>query len=56
VIKARVKDRNVLRALREAMPGEWVKVYRKGVDGSEVHYFQHASGAVAAVRMKWKRS
>jgi seryl-tRNA synthetase len=43
------------RVLREAIPGTWLKVYRRGVDGSEVHFFQHASGAVALVKMKRKR-
>jgi hypothetical protein len=55
VVKAVVKDPQVLKALREAIPGPWAKVYRTGVDGSELHYFQHASGAVALVKLKWKR-
>ena len=55
VAKAPVKDRGLLRALRQALPGTWLKVYRIGIDGSEVHYFQHASGAVALVKRKWKR-
>jgi hypothetical protein len=52
--KVPVKNRQLLRALQEAIPGPWVKVYRKGADGSEVHYFQHASGAVAGVKHKRK--
>ena len=55
LVKDPVKDRQVLRALREAIPGPWAKVYRKGADGSEIHYFQHASGAVALVKYKRKR-
>jgi hypothetical protein len=50
-----MKNRVLLRALQEALPGTWVKVYRKGMDGSEIHYFQHVSGAVALVKHKWKR-
>ena len=52
VRNVRVKNPEVLLALRQALPGYWVKVYRRGVDGSEVHYFKHESGAVALV--KWK--
>jgi hypothetical protein len=55
VIKDPVKDPEVLKALQEALPGRWVKVYRMGADGSELHYFQHASGAVAFVKLKWKK-
>jgi len=54
VVKVRVNNAQVLKALRAALPGVWHKVYHLGRDGSEVHYFQHASGAVANV--KYKRS
>jgi len=55
LVKVNVKDREVLRALRKALPGPWVKVYLDGADGSQVHYFQHFSGAVANVKHKRKR-
>ena len=55
VIKDTVNNRKILRALQEALPGPWVKVYRRGIDGTEIHYFQHVSGAVALVKHKWKR-
>jgi hypothetical protein len=55
VIKDPVKNRQVLRALQDVLPGSWCKVYRKGADGTEIHYFQHASGKVALVKHKRKR-
>jgi hypothetical protein len=54
LIKVPVKNMDVLRALREQIPGRWIKVYRKGKDGAEVHYFEHASGAIANVKYKDK--
>ena len=32
----------------------WMKIYRKGRDGTEVHYFEHNSGKVAFVKHKIK--
>lgn len=55
VHKQRVKDAFVLHLLHEALPGDWQKVYHYGKDGTEVHYFQHASGNVAMVKHKVKR-
>jgi hypothetical protein len=40
--------------LRDARPGGWSKVYLKGKDGTEIHYFEHESGAVALVKYKRK--
>ncbi len=55
VQKDPVKNRTVLRILREVLPGEWHKVYCRGRDGTEIHYFQHKSGKVALVKLKYKR-
>jgi len=41
--------------LRATIPGKWTKVYLRGVDGSEVHYFAHASGKVFNVKHKPRR-
>ena len=41
VVRVRVRNRLLLQYLRKMRPGKWRKVYRKGVDGSEVHYFKH---------------
>ena len=54
VEKVPVKNASVLRELRSLLPGVWYKVYHKGRDSREVHYFQHASGKVANVKMKYK--
>jgi hypothetical protein len=50
IVKVNVKNKEVLSLLRRALPGRWQKVYHKGSDGSEVHYFQHVSGKVAFVK------
>ncbi|MBI4604779.1 MAG: hypothetical protein HY721_22685 [Planctomycetes bacterium] len=55
VVKVRLRNLRLLRALRQVLPGSWVKVYRRGRDGSEMHYFQHASGAVFNVKHKVKQ-
>lgn len=52
VIKVRVHNKQLLAYLRELKPGRWQKVYREGRDGTQVHYFEHASGAVAGVKHK----
>ena len=54
VEKRHVKNNELLAALRELKTGQWRKIYRKGRDGSEVHYFEHESGVVAGVKMKYK--
>jgi len=48
-IKYPVRNRSVLRYLRQLAPGRWQKVIKKGNTG-EVHYFEHASGKVADVK------
>lgn len=52
VVKVAVRNRQLRRHLRQRKPGTWRKVYRKGRDGSEVHYFEHESGSVANVKYK----
>ena len=52
VVKVAVKNSQVLAVLRAEIPGKWCKVYHRGKDGSEIHYFQHASGKVAFVKHK----
>jgi hypothetical protein len=47
VVKVRVKNAELMRILRDQLPGAWYKVYRKGRDGTELHYFEHVSGMVA---------
>jgi len=44
----------LLRQLQDLLPGRWQKVYHYGRDGTEIHYFQHASGRVAMVKHKRK--
>ena len=51
----KIKNARLLETLRELLPGEWVKVYRYGQDGSEVHYFEHKSGKVTHVKHKIRR-
>jgi len=41
VRKVRVKNEQILAALRAHYPGEWRKVYQRGRDGTEIHYFEH---------------
>lgn len=48
-IKYPVRNPEVLRYLRELLPGKWQKVIKKGNTG-EVHYFEHSSGRVAGVK------
>lgn len=51
--KVRVKNLQILNALREHYPGEWRKVYQRGVDGTEVHYFEHRqTGKVWGIKLK----
>ena len=47
-----MKNSQVLALLRGLLPGRWAKVYHRGKDGTEMHYFQHASGMVAFVKDK----
>ena len=42
----------VLRMLRRALPGTWKKVYLHGADGTQLHYFRHASGKIALAKIK----
>ena len=44
--KDKVGNRDLLAALRVHKPGVWHKIYRYAIDGSELHYFEHESGAV----------
>ncbi len=39
--KVKVKNLEILSTLREHLPGEWRKVYYRGQDGTEIHYFEH---------------
>ncbi len=48
-LKYPVRNAEVLRYLRELLPGRWQKVIKKGNTG-DVHYFEHASGQVAGVK------
>jgi hypothetical protein len=48
-IKYAVSNAGVLRHLRSLRPGKWQKVIKRGLHG-DVHYFEHASGAVAGVK------
>ena len=53
VRKVSVKNLDILNALREHYLGEWRKVYQRGVDGTEVHYFEHRrTGKVWGVKVK----
>jgi hypothetical protein len=52
--KVPIKNRMLLNLLRSTLPGRWSKVYHIGRDGTELHYFQHASGKVAFVKHKVK--
>jgi hypothetical protein len=40
--KVKIKNPEILSALREQYPGEWRKVYQRGIDGTEIHYFEHS--------------
>jgi len=48
-IKYPVRNRAVLRALRQLCPARWQKVIKQGNRG-EVHYFEHESGQVAGAK------
>jgi hypothetical protein len=48
-IKYAVKNKALLRYLRQQLPGKWSKVIKKGTPG-DVHYLEHASGQVADVK------
>ena len=48
--KVRINNRELLEDLRRKLPGEWKKVYRRGADGTEIHYFEHESGKVFNVK------
>jgi RHS repeat-associated protein len=48
--KVNINNKQLLDELRKTLPGQWKKVYKKGVDGSEIHYFEHASGKVFDVK------
>ncbi len=50
--KVKVKNRALLAELRKLKHGEWKKVYSSGVDGTEIHYFEHQSGVVFNVKTK----
>jgi hypothetical protein len=51
--KVGIKNQQILSALREHYPGEWRKVYQRGVDGTEIHYFEHRrTGKVWSVKVK----
>ena len=53
VRKVRVKNAQILTALRAHYPGEWRKVYRRGRDGTELHYFEHRrTGKVWGIKVK----
>ena len=45
-LKLTVKNRELLALLRSHRPGRWHKIYHYGIDGSEIHYFEHQSGVV----------
>jgi hypothetical protein len=49
-IKYPVRNPAVLRYLRQLLNGKWQKVIKKGNFG-EIHYFEHASGQVAGVKV-----
>jgi hypothetical protein len=48
-IKYPVRNKVLLRYLRQLLSGRWQKVIKKGSAG-EVHYFEHESGQVADVK------
>jgi hypothetical protein len=52
--KVRIHNTMLLQELRNLLPGRWVKVYRYGEDGTEIHYCEHVSGKVANVKHKVK--
>lgn len=52
--KVKINNVEILAALREHYPGgEWKKVYLRGTDGTELHYFEHGpTGRVWDVKVK----
>jgi hypothetical protein len=52
VLKVNVKNRLLLAELRKIKTGKWKKVYHIGVDGTEIHYFEHETGGVFNVKIK----
>lgn len=48
-LKYPVRNQSLLKHLRDLKAGRWQKVIKPGSVG-EVHYFEHASGAVAGVK------
>ena len=40
--RVKIKNLEILRALREHEAGEWRKVYQRGIEGTEIHYFEHS--------------
>jgi hypothetical protein len=51
--KVKIKNLAILNALRKHHPGEWRKVYQRGTDGTEIHYFEHGrTGKVWGVKVK----
>ncbi len=48
-VKYPVRNKPLLKYLRTLIEGRWQKVIKLGNTG-EVHYFEHASGAVADVK------
>ena len=53
VRKVKVKNEQILTALRAHHPGAWRKVYRRGRDGTEIHYFEHRrTGKVWGIKVK----
>jgi hypothetical protein len=54
ITKVKIKNIPLLRQLQDLLPGRWQKVYHSGRDGTEIHYFQHASGRVTMVKHKRK--
>ncbi len=49
----KVKNEQILAALRVHNPGAWRKVYRRGRDGTEIHYFEHRrTGKVWGIKVK----
>jgi len=54
-LKAAVHHAELKKMLQAALPGRWSKVYHKGADGTELHYFEHESGRVFNVKHVDKR-
>ncbi len=53
VRKVKVKNAQILTALHAHYSGEWRKVYRRGRDGTELHYFEHRrTGKVWGIKVK----